>query len=866
VHQLKRAIVFAVFILTAVAGSVSSASAQQRLALVIGQSAYDGRPLATAAYDAGLIAQTLTSAGFEVVQGRDLNANDLRSAVRDFLDKAQELGNDGAVMVYLSGYGLQLEGENYLLPVDARIQRDTDIPIDGFRLSDLVRSLERIPAQTRIVVADMARDFPLPAGSDPIARGLALVEPPAGFLIAFSSAPNITAGDAPGPYGHYATALAETIRQPGVPVDEVFNRVRLRTHETTQGLQTPWHMANLGNTTFMFFEPEESAALPTPVREVRRIEEVPAEEAYNIAVERDTIQDYQAFLRRYPDHPLARRVSALLAARREAVVWRRTVTRNTSEAYWTYLRRYPNGPHAADCRRRLARLSAPIAPPPVFEEVIYEDLPPPLPVVETIEVVEVVTIIREAPPPPPPPVYFRSYYEEDVEFVTIIREPPPPPILVGVLPIPAPIPVPRYARPPRSFYQPIAPVTPRGPVAIPVAPPPIASPLMGRSDAPRPPRGFRPEPLVPRQPGLIAPPEPIPVAARPAEPRVPTARELSGVPSSRPARLPSRPIPVPTAARPDADRPAPSAPRPAVPVPGTSGRPDPSVDDRQDRPSRLPPAPRPGGAPSIPSARDVPDDGPRIRPGREPDSPSVARPPRPDVERERPAAPRVPRQEVEQERPAAPRPPRPGVADDGPDGPRTRPAIREGERPSRPALREDERPRPPRPSVRDEERLRPPRPTVSDEERPRLPRPSVRDEERPRPPRPTVSDEERPRPSRPTLRDQDRPRSPRPAIREDERPRPPRFEVQSRPEPRVEVPRPVESARPRMPQARPDFDRPTPRPMVQPRPQERPQPAEPAFRPPSPRGPSAREEVRRPSNPGQERRACRPGRPCPSED
>ncbi len=822
-HHLKRAIVFAVFVLTAAVGSAASASAQQRLALVVGQSAYDGRQLATAANDAGLIAQTLTSAGFEVVQGRDLNANDLRGVVRDFLDKAQELGSEDAVMVYLSGYGLQLEGENYLLPVDARIQRDADIPIDGFRLSDLVRSLERVPARTRIVVADMARDFPLPGGSDPVARGLALMEPPAGFLIAFSSAPNITTGDAPGPYGHYATALAETIRQPGVPVDEAFNRVRLRTHETTQGLQTPWHMANLGDTPFVFFEPEESAATPPPVREVRRIEEVPAEEAYNIAVERDTIPDYQAFLRRYPDHAHARRVSALLAARREAVVWRRTVTRNTSEAYWTYLRRYPNGPHAGDCRRRLARLSAPIAPPPVFEEVVYEDLPPPLPVVERIDVVEVVTIIREAPPPPPPPVYFRSYYEEDVEFVTIVREPPPPPILVGVLPIPAPIPVPRYARPPRSFYQPIAPVTPRGPVAIPVAPPPIAGPLFGRPGEPRPPRGLRPRPVVPRQPGLIAQPEPIPVVARPTEPRQRPGRDLSELP--RRPRLPSRPIPI--AARPDADRPVPAIQRPAVPMPGAPGRPDSARDDRQeDRAPRpaLPAAPRP-------TVRDDPDGGLRApRPRIEQDHPAAARPMRPglerDLERERSAAPRL-RPDVERERAAVPR----LRSDDGPE----RPAI---SRPPRPRLEDDRRDefRSGRPAIREEERARAPRPVVQPRPEPRIERPRI------------------------------------------ERPEP-RFE---RPEPRFDRPRPAQSAAPRLPQMRPEFDRPMsppreirrPQPMMEPRPapQERrmvePRPS-PAARPqaesgfrPSSRMPSAREEIRRPSAPAQGRSACQPGRPC----
>lgn len=706
-YHLKRAVVFAVLLLTAFAGSAAQAEEPpQRLALVVGQSAYEGRPLATAANDAGLVAQTLTSAGFEVIQGRDLNANDLRRVVRDFLDKAQELDRDASVVVYLSGYGVQLEGENYFLPVDARIQRDVDVPIDGFRLSDLVRSLERTPAQARIILGDMARDYPLPSGSDAIARGLALVEPPAGFVIAFSSAPNITAGDAPGPYGHYATALAEMIRQPGVPVDEVLNRVRLRTHETTKGLQTPWHVANLGSAAFVFYEPTESAAAPQPVRELRRIEDVPAEEAYHIAVERDTIQDYQAFLRRYPDHALARRISALLAARREAIVWRRTVSRNTSEAYWTYLRRYPNGPHAADSRRRLARLSAPVAPPPVFEEVVYEDLPPPLPVVERIEVVEVVTIIREVPPPPPPPIYLLPAYEEDVEFVTIIREPPPPPILVGVLPIPAPIPVPRYARPPRSFYEPIAPITPRGPVVIPILAPAIADALLGAPGAPRPQRGLRPRPIMPRQPGLAAEPRPIPVAARP-----PRIRPNVPEDEMRP-RLPSRPIPI-RAPRFEENRPG------REPV-------SPIVMPRAPRPDRITdqerPAPRPRAA----------------RPPIEPDDIVVPRHGRPFAEQDRPTRPRAARPPLE-ERPVMPRQRRIDERADRPSAPRIDL--------SRPA-------QPPRmPQARPQREIEPPRPAIMP--RPARVREPDREVVRPRAvmPSPQVVRPQAPRPAGPRKRD-----------------------------------------------------------------------------------------------------------------
>lgn len=726
--RLKRAIVFLGLAVAAVAGPASLASAQDRLALVVGQGAYQGRPLPTTVNDAGLIAQTLTSAGFEVIQGRDLGATDLRSLVRDFLDKAQDLEPGSAVMVYLAGHGIQLEGENYLLPVDARIERDVDVPIEGFRLSDLVRSLERSPAQVRVVVADMARDYPLGSTGEPMAKGLALMEPPAGFLTAFSSAPNITATDGQGPYGAYATALAEMVRQPGMPLDEIFARARLRTHEATNGVQIPWHSANLGQSSFAFFEQAEAAAAPL-VREVRRIEEVPAEEAYAIAVERDTIQDYQAFLRRYPDHRLARRVTALLAARREAIVWRRTLASNSREAYWTYLRRYPNGPHAADCRRRLARLSAPYAPPAAFEEVVYEDLPPPLPEVERVEVVEVVTIIRDVPPPRTP-AYLLPRWEEDEEFVTIIREPPPPPVMAGVLPIPMAIPVPVRARPPRSFYQPIAPITPRGPMAIPVAAPPVFGALMGDERGPRPRRGLRPEqPVVPRQPGLAAPIRPIPASVDPRGPRDDRGARPGEPPRTRPVRIPPRPIPLvdlpqerPRPGRSDIGEPAlrPEAPRGLRPA---ERGPDPRTirpqapvrdaarprDPRLDRDEILPRQPRPE-RPRIemdrerPGRSDFDRPDPRVRPDR--GAPVAGRPPvvlpQPDERRPR-RDDDGPRFRIERERPAAVERP-----DRERPSPRMAPRI---DRPEAPVFQ----PRPaPRMDTPREERVfrEPPRPSV----------------------------------------------------------------------------------------------------------------------------------------------------------
>src|SRR5262249_58968280 len=114
----------------------------------------------------------------------------------------------------------------------------------------------------------------------------------------------------------------------------------------------------------------------------RPMRDLGAQDAYAAAIERDTWQGYEEFLAAYPSDPLAKRVRALLAARREAIVWRRTCNVNSPDAYWSYLSRYPHGPHAPDARWRLEALAAPAGPAPSLAPMVYA-MPPPPPV-ETV--------------------------------------------------------------------------------------------------------------------------------------------------------------------------------------------------------------------------------------------------------------------------------------------------------------------------------------------------------------------------------------------------------------------------------------------------------------------------------------------------
>src|SRR5882724_8930661 len=262
--------------------TLRTAAAQQpekRIALVVGDGAYAKSPLATSANDAGLIAQTLQAAGFDVVGARDLDGETLRRSFRDFIQKAEASGPGTVAMVYLAGYGMQIAGENYFIPVDSSISRDTDVPIEGLRINDYVRQLASLPLKASVVVLDAARQQSfVEGGGQPIASGLALVEPDAHMLIAFNAAPGTIAPIEQGSYGVYAQSLAEMIRTGGLPLPEVFNRVRLRVNEASKGAQVPWDAGKI-DTQFMFFDrapdapaeapPDQAAAVRNkPIRDI----------------------------------------------------------------------------------------------------------------------------------------------------------------------------------------------------------------------------------------------------------------------------------------------------------------------------------------------------------------------------------------------------------------------------------------------------------------------------------------------------------------------------------------------------------------------------------------------------------------------
>jgi uncharacterized caspase-like protein len=659
--------------LSGLAGHLNAAAAQQpekRIALVVGNGAYAKSPLATAANDAGLIAQTLQAAGFDVIGARDLDGDTLRKSFRDFIQKAESSGPDTVAMVYLAGYGLQLAGENYFVPVDSAINRDTDVPIEALRTGDYIRQLASLPLKAGIVVLDAARQQPFVNGQ--IASGLALVEADPHMLIAFNAAPGTVAPAEQGPYGIYAQSLAEMIRTGGLPLPEVFNRVRLRVNEASKGAQVPWDSQKV-DAGFTFFEraPDAPAAAPPDQAAAMRdkpIRDLGVQNAYAAVLERDTLPAYEDFLAAYPDDPMAKRVRAIAAARREAITWRRTYRADTPNAYWSYLRRYPNGPHAADARRRLAILTASLEPPATFDVIDY-DVPPPPP--EEIMYVDRPVLAFSDPefdfvPPPPAPVYYLPPPPDDF----VVLEPPPPPIGLFILPQPVFVPIPVYVRAPRYVAPPpnniiFANIHNRAVINNVINRPQPALPAAGLGAGPgagaraggRPgsPAGV----VAPGQGGGATPTLPPAVAQRanliqqgkaPVPPSAtinPAVRAgLPGAPPAGPAGRPNATQPVNAPAGLLSTQPAPRTN--TLPVPGAKG---------------APPAPPSAAAPPggvNPNARLAPGATPQGLVS--PTAPGAATGPRPAIGATAPAAPAGPKPGVVAPPPSAAAPSRPAAA------------------------------------------------------------------------------------------------------------------------------------------------------------------------------------------------------------
>ncbi len=219
------------------------ASAESRLALVAGNGAYTGAPLANPRNDARDVADILRRLGFEVTLELDADEPKLYRTIRAFGDELRR--RQGVGLFYYAGHAVQVSGRNYLIPLGADIRSEEEVRYQAVDVGLVLAKMEAAGNRLNIVILDACRDNPYATDFRSLEQGLARMEAPSGTLVAYATAPGRTAADGRGRNSPYTKHLVEVLKRPGLTVEEVFKRVRKEVMGETDGRQVPWESSSL---------------------------------------------------------------------------------------------------------------------------------------------------------------------------------------------------------------------------------------------------------------------------------------------------------------------------------------------------------------------------------------------------------------------------------------------------------------------------------------------------------------------------------------------------------------------------------------------------------------------------------------------
>src|SRR6478609_811205 len=292
--------IVSVFVLAVLSLLSQPAFAEKRIALVIGNSAYEKvAPLPNPANDAGAMATMLKGAGFDVVDLKlDLKANEMRRALRNFADTARDAD---VAIVYFAGHGIEIEGVNYLIPVDAVLERDIDAFDEAIPLDRILTVIEPVK-KLRLVILDACRDSPFRKtkrnnlASRGVGRGLVRVEPDSpNTMIAYAAKAGSIAIDGDNKNSPFTAALVKYLPRPGLDLRRAFGFVRDDVLKATGNRQEPFVYGSLGG---------EDVALVPPVLAAPPVASAPDPQAarrdYELALQINVPSAWDAFVGKYP--------------------------------------------------------------------------------------------------------------------------------------------------------------------------------------------------------------------------------------------------------------------------------------------------------------------------------------------------------------------------------------------------------------------------------------------------------------------------------------------------------------------------------------------------------------------------------------
>ena len=301
----------------------SAYAKQARIALVIGNGDYKTAPLANPVNDAEDMAAVLKSNGFDVTLKTNAKMRAMDEAINAFGRKLRD-GGDG--LFYYAGHGIQVGGNNYLIPIGAAIESESDVKYKAINAGIILGKMEDAGNNLNIVILDACRNNPFARSFRSAEKGLARMDAPKGSLVAYATAPGSIAADGDGRNGIYTKHLIENIKRPGVKIEDVLKNVRVAVVKETGERQVPWESSSLmgnfyintgGGDVNIALPPAGNVALPPSTDRVvdldQRIREREAAQQKWSVWQKNMVDDY-AKVERYDS-------SDALSAEEKASAW-----------------------------------------------------------------------------------------------------------------------------------------------------------------------------------------------------------------------------------------------------------------------------------------------------------------------------------------------------------------------------------------------------------------------------------------------------------------------------------------------------------------------------------------------------------------
>jgi len=364
---------------------LSPAWAAQRVALVVGNSDYELiSPLANPANDAALIAATLREVGFEVIEVKNADRRGMARAIRDFGKRLRRAGPEAVGLFYYAGHGVQAAGTNYLIPLGAPVETEADLEIEAVSAAWVLGQMEYAGNALNVVILDACRNNPFKSSFRAATRGLARMNAPSGSLVAYAAAPGQVAADGITNNSPYTAALAAAMREPGLPLEQIFKRVRIAVEAATGQQQTPWEESSLKGD--FYFVPQGStvtvtppgALQPQPAFDVRAVELA----LWETVKDSDKVVAYEAYLAQFPNGTFAVPARLKIEELKEQETGK-SEARNLELAFWNsikdstneadfdaYLRTYPAGKFARLAKAKSAQMA--LSSPSSEDEVVIQ--------------------------------------------------------------------------------------------------------------------------------------------------------------------------------------------------------------------------------------------------------------------------------------------------------------------------------------------------------------------------------------------------------------------------------------------------------------------------------------------------------------